>query len=205
MEKHAIDTVIFDLGNVLIDWNPRYLYRKIFSDEGRMERFLQDVCNMKWNELLDLGCDGRECVQELAQLHPHLSSEIGAYWERWSEMVTGDIPGTVEIFRDLRSLEKYKILALSNWSTEKFAMTRPRFEFLSWFDGIVLSGEEKMVKPDPRLYRILLDRHDVTPSRAVFIDDVQKNLDAASRLGIHTVLFTDPVELRRRLTDMGVL
>jgi 2-haloacid dehalogenase len=205
MKKNVIDTVIFDLGNVLIDWNPRYLYRKIFTDENRMEAFLQDVCNMKWNELLDLGCDGSECVQELASLYPHHASEISAYWERWSEMVAGDIPGTVEIFRDLKSLNKHKLLALSNWSHEKFAITRPRFEFLSWFDGIVLSGEEKIVKPDPRLYRILLERHDVSPSRAVFIDDVQKNLDAASGLGIHTVLFTNPSEVRRRLTDMGVL
>jgi 2-haloacid dehalogenase len=200
-----INTVIFDLGGVLIDWNPRYLYKKIFTIESEMERFLRDVCNMQWNEQLDLGRNGRECVRELSAVHPQHADHIAAYWDRWSEMIAGDIAGTVEIFRELRTKGEHRLLALSNWSEEKFNITRPHFDFLNWFDGIVLSGVEKMVKPDLRFYQILLQRHDVEPRKAVFIDDMKKNIEAAQSLGIHTIHFTDPSEVRSRLSDMGVL
>jgi len=197
--------VIFDLGGVLIEWNPRYLYRKLFpGDERAMEAFLSEVCTVEWNEQQDGGRTFAEAVNELMPRHADKRELIEAFGQRFDEMITGDIPGTVDILANLRQagVPRY---ALSNWSAETFAPQRDRFPFLAWFDGIVLSGEERVIKPDPRIFRILLDRYNIVADEAVFIDDNPANAAAASALGIHGIHFRSPPELRRELETLGLL
>ena len=197
--------VIFDLGGVLIEWNPRHLYRKLFpGDERAMEAFLSEVCTVEWNERQDAGRTFAEAVDELMPRHADKRELIEAFSRRFDEMITGDIPGTVDILADLRraGVPRY---ALSNWSAETFVPQRARFPFLAWFDGIVLSGEERVIKPDPRIFRILLDRYKVVADEAVFIDDNPANAAAADALGIHGIHFRSPPELRRDLETLGLL
>ena len=171
------DTIIFDLGAVLIDWNPRHLYRKIFSDESRMEWFLANICTGAWNEEQDAGRSFSEATRMLIEQHPDQETEILAFWHRWEEMLGGPIQGTVDILKEIRELNRYKVLALTNWSAETFPIALQRYDFLGWFDGIVMSGEEKTRKPFPGFYRILLDRYAVKPAQALFIDDSARNIE----------------------------
>jgi len=201
----ATDTIIFDLGAVLIDWNPRHLYRKIFSDEERMEWFLANICTGPWNEEQDAGRSFSEATQLLVNLHPEWNTEITAFWHRWEEMLGGPIHGTVEILKEIRELNKYKVLALTNWSAETFPIALKHYEFLGWFDGIVMSGEEKTRKPFPDFYQILLNRYKVDPSRALFIDDSARNIEGGLALGIPGLLFTGPEALRTMLQDKGII
>ena len=197
--------VIFDLGGVLIEWNPRHLYRKIFAgDERAMEAFLSEVCSVEWNERQDAGRTFAEAVQELMPRHADKRELIEAFGRRFDEMITGEIPGTVEILAELKraGVPRY---ALSNWSAETFPPQRTRFPFLAWFDGIVLSGEEGVIKPDPRIFRILLDRYGIARDEAVFIDDNPANAAAADALGIHGIHFRSPAELRDELRRLGFL
>jgi len=199
------ETVIFDLGAVLIDWNPRHLYRKIFSDEARMEWFLTNICTSDWNEEQDAGRPFSEATALLIRQHPEWQTEINAFWLRWEEMLAGPIEGTVNLFREMKSSGNRKFLALTNWSAETFPIAKRKYEFLGWFDGIVMSGEEKTRKPHPQFYQILLDRYQVDRSRALFIDDNLRNIDAAIAMGIPSIHFTDPVQLRQALTDRGIM
>ena len=199
------ETIIFDLGAVLIDWNPRHLYRKIFTDAERMEWFLREICSPAWNEEQDAGRSFEEATGMLIRSHPELTSEILAYWHRWEEMLGGPIAGTVDIFRALREQRQFRIYALTNWSAETFPIARQRYDFLNWFDGIVMSGEEKTRKPFPEFYRILFDRYGVRPEKALFIDDSQRNIDAGHRLDLPGILFRTPDQLRSDLTSRSVL
>ena len=197
--------VIFDLGGVLVDWNPRHLYRKLFAgDEQAMEAFLCDVCTVEWNERQDAGRTFAEAVAELVPRHADKIELIEAFGRRFDEMITGPIEGTVEILADLKraGVPRY---ALTNWSAETFPPQRDRFAFLSWFDGIVVSGEEGVIKPDPRIFAILLDRYRIAADEAVFIDDNPANAAAAEALGIHGVHFRSPELLRRELEKLGLL
>jgi len=197
--------VIFDLGGVLIDWDPRHLYRKLFAgDERAMEAFLSEVCTVEWNERQDAGRTFAEAVQTLLPRHADKLHLIEAFGRRFDEMIAGDISGTVEVLADLRraGVPRY---ALSNWSAETFPPQRSRFPFLAWFDGIVLSGEEGVVKPDPRIFRILLERYSIAPEEAVFIDDNPVNAAAAGTLGIHGIHFRSPAALRREIRALGLL
>jgi 2-haloacid dehalogenase len=196
--------VVFDLGGVLIDWDPRYLYRKLLADEAAVEEFLATVCTPEWNAELDRGRPFAEGVAELVERHPEHAAAIAAYHERWPEMLAGDLPGSVAVLADLRAAG-VPLYALTNWSAETFAITRERFEWLDWFDGLLVSGEERMTKPDPAFFQLLLDRFGLDPGATVFVDDSEANVAAARELGIDAVRFTGPDQLRRELSARRIL
>jgi 2-haloacid dehalogenase len=195
---------VFDLGGVLIDWDPRHLYRKLLADEAAVEEFLATVCTPEWNAELDRGRPFAEGVAQLVERHPEHAAAIAAYHERWPEMVAGDIPGTVEVLAELRAAG-VPLYALTNWSAETFAITRGRFEFLEWFDGLLVSGEERVTKPDPAIFQLLLDRFGLDPTATVFVDDSAANVAAARRLGFDAIRFTGHEELRRELVARRLL
>jgi len=200
----ATKAVVFDLGGVLIDWDPRYLYRKLLADEAAVEEFLATVCTPEWNEELDRGRPFAEGVAELVERHPEHAAAIAAYHERWPEMLAGDLPDSVEVLAELRAAG-VPLYALTNWSAETFAVTRERFEWLDWFDGMLVSGEELITKPDPAIFQLLLDRFGLDPGATVFVDDSEANVVAARGLGIDAVRFTGPGQLRRELTARRML
>ena len=203
--SRRFDAVVFDLGGVLIDWDPRYLYRSLFDgDEEGMERFLADVTTPQWNLQQDGGRTWREAVDVLSAQFPAHRELIAAYDERWEEMLGGAIESTVVILADLRQAGM-RLAALSNWSAEKFPIARRRYPFLEWFETIVISGEVGMAKPDPRLYRHLLDVTGFNPRRTIFIDDSTANVQAAAKLGMTAIEFRDPAALRTRLERLSVL
>jgi 2-haloacid dehalogenase len=197
-------TVTFDLGGVLIDWDPRYLYRTLFDDEQEMERFLAEVTTQEWNAAQDAGRSWAEAVEVLAAEFPDQRALIEAYHRRWPETLGDAIAGTVEILAELRAAG-VRLLALSNWSAETFPLARPRYPFLDWFDGIVISGEVGAAKPDERIFRTLIERHAVVPSRTVFVDDSEANVRTAAALGFVALRFSDPPTLRADLADLGLL
>ncbi|HSJ60163.1 MAG TPA: HAD family phosphatase [Jiangellaceae bacterium] len=201
--RGAPSTVVFDLGGVLIDWDPRYLYRTLLPSEEAVEQFLSEVCTPEWNAAQDAGRAWSVAVAELARQFPDRAELIRAYDERWWETIGGEIPGTVQVLRSLRD-GGVRLYALTNWSSEKFDLTYPRFEWLSWFAGIVVSGKEGVVKPDPRIFRVLLERYDIDPVDAVYIDDAQHNVVAAAELGMRSMLFTGPDRLRDELAGIGL-
>jgi 2-haloacid dehalogenase len=198
-------TVVFDLGGVLIDWDPRYLYRTLFDDEAAMEAFLAEVTTPEWNAAQDAGRPWAEAVRSLADRHPEHRDLIEAYHQRWPETLGGPIEGSIEILDELRRIPGVRLFALSNWSAETFPIAEERYPFLAWFDGIVISGEVGAIKPDPRIFERLIERHDVDPSRAVFIDDNAANVAAAERLGFAGIRFEDPGSLRRELARLELL
>jgi 2-haloacid dehalogenase len=197
--------VIFDLGGVLIDWNPRHLYRKLFAgDDARMEWFLAEVCNNDWNVRQDAGRPFAEAIAEASAKWPEQSALIRAFHERWDEMIAGQIDGTVAILDELHA-GGMPLYALTNWSAETFPRARPRFAFFDRFRAIVVSGELKLIKPDPAIFRHALRLSGTTPAETVFIDDSAKNADAAAELGLQALRFTSPKQLRRDLTSLGLL
>jgi 2-haloacid dehalogenase len=200
-----INTIIFDLGAVLIDWNPRYMYRSIFGDEAEMERFLSEITTSDWNEEQDAGRPLQEGTELLVRQYPEHEENIRAFYGRWDEMLGEAFHDVVEIFKELKDGGKYRIYALTNWSAETFPVAMERFEFLNWFDGIVVSGAEKMRKPTPEFYHILLDRYAVKPEESLFIDDNYRNILAAEKLGIQCIHFTSADELKERLNRIGIL
>ena len=200
----ATDAVVFDLGGVLIDWDPRYLYRKLLADEAAVEEFLATVCTPEWNAEQDRGRPFAEAVAELVERHPAHAAAIAAYHERWTEMLGGEVPGTVAVLAELRAAG-VPLYALSNWSAETFRLTRGRFPFLEWFDGLVVSGEERVAKPDRRIFELLLERFGLVPAATVFVDDSPANVTAARDLGIDAVRFRDAGGLRRDLAARGLL
>ena len=201
----AINTIIFDLGNVLIDWNPKYVFDKMFEDEEKKIFFFENICTMEWNEMQDAGRPIKEATEELLEKHPEWSTYIEAYYGNWKNMLGGSIDETVEIFRELRESGKCKLYALTNWSAELFPYALEMYEFLHWFDGLVVSGEEKMRKPHPEFYQVLLDRFNVKPAEALFIDDNFRNIEAAERMGIKSIHFTSPQQLKKELVQLKLL
>lgn len=199
-----VKAVVFDLGGVLIDWDPRYLYRKLLDDEAAVEEFLATVCTPEWNAEQDRGRPFAEGVAELVERHPVHAAAITAYHERWPEMLGGAVGGMVEVLAELRAAG-VPVYALTNWSAETFGIARERFEFLEWFDGVLVSGEERMIKPDPAIFRLLLDRFGLDPGATFYIDDSPANVAAADRLGFDAVRFTSPAQLRRDLEARGLL
>jgi 2-haloacid dehalogenase len=200
----GVQAVVFDLGGVMIDWNPRHLYRKLFDgDEAGMERFLEEVCTQEWNTRLDAGRSFAEAVDELSAAHPDQADLIRAWHARWPEMLGGAFEGTVAIMRELRA-SGVPAYALSNWSAETFPTTRGRFPFLDEMDGIVISGEVRVGKPDPAIFRELLRRYALAPETTVFIDDWDRNVAVASKLGMIAVRFFDADQLRHDLRALGL-
>ena len=199
-----IDAVIFDIGGVLLDWNPRYLYRKLIDDEAAMERFLSEVCTMEWHEDNDRGVPFEVTCARLAAEHPEDAELIWAWGQRTEEMVGGPIEGTVQILSELKA-QGMRLYALTNMEAHTYPLRRERYEFLRWFEGIVVSFDEGVIKPDPRIYRVLLERYGLTPASTLMIDDNPRNVEAARALGMPAVLFESPAALRAALTEVGVL
>jgi len=194
-----INTIIFDLGGVLIDWNPRYLYRKIFKTEEEVTWFLENICTPEWNDQQDAGRSFEEATRELIEKHPHMEEPIAAWYSRWQETISGPIHGTVHILRQIKQSERFRLYALTNWSAETFPWALENFDFLHWFEGIVVSGVEKCRKPLPEFFQILFDRYKVNPQESIFIDDNQHNIAGAKALGLNTITFRDPEQLHADL------
>jgi 2-haloacid dehalogenase len=200
-----LNTIIFDLGNVLIDWNPRHLYRKIMKSEEEVSWFLENICTSEWNDEQDAGRSFEEATETLVKAHPEWEEPIRAWYARWQETISGPIQGTVEILKELKKKNQYPLYALTNWSAQTFPWALDSFEFLHWFDGIVVSGRERCRKPSAEFYQILFDRYNVHPASALFIDDNVKNIEGAKQVGLQTIHFTTPENLRRDLNAMGLL
>ena len=202
--KKNFETIIFDLGGVLIDWNPRYVYRQIFKTEQEVEWFLENVTTSEWNENQDAGYPLHQATEELIAKHPEWEPEITAYYGRWLEMLGDAIHETSEILHQLKQKGKYKLYALTNWSAETFPHALERFEFFKLFDGIVVSGQEKMKKPSPEFYKILLSRYHLDPAKTIFIDDSLRNVQGAEAVGITGVHFHNPSQLKEELERKGI-
>jgi 2-haloacid dehalogenase len=197
-------SVVFDLGGVLIDWDPRHLYRQLFDDPDEMESFLAEVTTAEWNGHQDAGRPWADAIEILIAEHPERRELIEAFHRRWPEMLAGEIPGTVDVLADLRAAG-VRLLALSNWSAEMFPVALERFDFLGWFEGIVISGEVGVNKPDRRIFEHLVQRFGIEPEAAVFVDDSPANIDAATDLGFRAIRFTDATALRLVLVRLGLL
>jgi 2-haloacid dehalogenase len=199
-----IRAVVFDLGGVLLDWNPRLLYRRLFDDEAEMERFLSEVCTMDWHHAHDLGVPPSETSPPLIAKHPEYADMIWAWTQRSEEMLGGPIEGTVEILRALKD-RKIPCYALTNMETWTYPDRRERYPFLRWFDGTVVSGFEGVAKPDPRVFKLLLDRFGLTAASTLFVDDSPKNVAAARGAGMPAIEFESPERLRECLESAGLL
>jgi 2-haloacid dehalogenase len=196
--------VLFDLGNVLIEWDPRLVYRTLFQDPAEMEHFLADVCGADWNRAIDGGKPLMQSVRERQALWPQYAEMIGLWATRWRDMLPGAMPDSVAILKELKD-QGTPIYALTNWSRETFPPTRERFAFLGWFKDIVVSGFEGLAKPDPALYRLTMERCGLVPAETVFVDDLQLNIDAALTVGLDAVRFTGAPALRQALVERGIL
>lgn len=194
-----INTIIFDLGGVLIDWNPEYLYKKLYEDPAEMKRFLKEVCTPQWNEQQDEGRSLHEATETLIDEYPAHEDMIRAYYGRWEEMLGGHFEETVDILKQLKEQPDIKTLALTNWSAETFPIAQERFQFLRWFDGIVVSGHEKTRKPFADIYNILLTRYNVSPANALFIDDNMVNVKGAIAVGMEGVQYLSAGQLKEEL------
>lgn len=199
--------VIFDFGGVLIDWNPRYVFRSLFETEEQMEWFFSNVCTSDWNEEQDAGYPIAKATEERIALWPEYEDLIRAYYGRWVEMLGGPLTETVAILKELKD-RRTPLYGLTNWSAETFPYVwenEPYSTFLHWFDGIVVSGRVGLKKPDPAIYQTLFERYDITPEEAFFIDDSARNIAAAAKTGLHVWHFTDAASLRAELVRLGLL
>jgi len=195
----TMDIVVFDLGGVLVDWDPRYLLRDVMPGrEAEMETILTDVLNHEWNLARDRGDSWPDAIDALVEEHPQWADIIRAYDERWAETLAGAHEDTLAILRELHDRD-VPLFALSNWSAQKFPAAEERFEWLSWFDGVVVSGRVKMVKPEPAIFRYLLDTFELAPSDIFFVDDHEPNIVGARKLGIYAHHFRDAATLRQDL------
>lgn len=198
-----LKNIVFDFGGVLIDWNPVYLYRKVFDKEEEMLYFLENVCRYDWNILQDAGRPLAEAVQVLQEKHPEYHEEISFYYGRWEEMLGGTIEENVRLLKLLK--KEYKIYGLTNWSAETIPLAMARYDFFNDLEGMVVSGAEKIVKPHPDLYRILLDRYGIKADESLFIDDNYANVEAAQQLGFQTIHLPEGADLEGALREKGVL
>lgn len=201
MEK--IKNIVFDFGGVLIDWNPVYLYKNVFDSEEKMNFFLENVCRYDWNILQDEGRPLADGTRILQQKFPEYTNEIALYYGRWVEMLGGTIDENVQLIKPLK--EKYTLYGLTNWSAETLPFAMERYDFFQDLKGIVVSGEEKIIKPDRRLYTILLDRYDLRAEESLFIDDNAANIETARTLGFQTMHFTNGVNLKEWMEEMNIL
>ena len=200
-----IDTIIFDLGGVLIDWNPEYVFLDVFNgDREKMQWFFDNICTHEWNENQDAGYPIAKANEDLVALFPDYEKEIRMFYGRWVEMLGGAIIETVNILKKLIDSKNYKVVALTNWSAETFPMALERFEFLQWFEGIIVSGEEKTRKPFEDIYNLTLNRYSIQAEHAIFIDDNLRNIEAARKLGIHGIQFKSPEDLEAQLKNYNI-
>ena len=194
--------IVFDFGGVLIDWNPEYLYGKVFKERTEMEYFLNNICPYSWNVLQDAGRLVAVATAEKEQEFPEYRDEIAMYYGRWEEMLGGEIVENTRLVSALS--ERYSIFGLTNWSAETLPLAVKRYDFFNYLTGMVVSGEEKIIKPDPRLYRVLLERFGLNPEETLFIDDNAQNIATAVMLGFKTIHYSPGVILKDELEKMGV-
>lgn len=196
-----IKNIIFDFGGVLLDWNPRYLYKSYFNNDQEMEHFLADICNGEWNIKQDAGRPFAEAVKELQAKFPEYAEAIQMYDDDWEKMLKCELPESIDLLKELKSMG-YGIYGLTNWSAEKIGYAFANYSFFSLFDGIVVSGVEKVVKPDRKIYEILLERYSLKPGECVFIDDNQDNVDMAKVLGINAIRFDNIGNVKEHLETL---
>lgn len=198
-----IQNIIFDFGGVLIDWNPAYLYSKLFDNKSDMNYFLENICTPEWNIQQDAGRPLAEATRLLQKEHPKYKELIGYYYTRWEEMLRGVIEPSERVLRMLKP--HYPIYGLTNWSAETIPIAYKKYDFFNLLDGIVVSGDEKLIKPDPKIYQVLLDRYNLKAYESLFIDDNIENIKAAQKMGFHTIHFTEKINLEEEVKGMGLL
>lgn len=200
-----INSVIFDLGNVLINWDPKNLFDDHYFDSiEKRDYFLANICTDAWNEEQDGGRSISEATIEMIDRYPEWETAIRDYYGRWTEMLNGPINGTVDILRKLKDSGQYQLYALTNWNACLFEVALVRYDFLHWFDARIVSGEEKIRKPSRKFYNILIDRYGVVPAEALFIDDNARNINAASDMGFHCIEFQNPAQLRSEMLALDI-
>ncbi|WP_235295665.1 HAD family hydrolase [Portibacter marinus] len=198
-------TIIFDLGGVLIDWNPRYVFDKVFEDTREVDYFLENVCHGAWNAEQDRGRSFADAIAIQQKAFPQYKEQIPLYYERWPEMIGGEISGTVELLTKLYHSRQYRLYALTNWSDETFPYAWENFDFLRLFEGILVSGKEKLIKPDPAIYQLLIKRYDIDPGSSIFIDDSLKNVKAAKNELLEAIHYQNPNQLIQSLQKRGIV
>jgi 2-haloacid dehalogenase len=199
-----IHTVVFDLGGVLLDWNPDYVYQTIFPDPEKRIWFYKNICTPDWNEEQDAGRSLKEATDLLVKKFPDQEANIRIYYDRWEDMLGGPIEGTLEILRYLKFSTNKKLYALTNWSQETFPVALQKYDFLHWFDGRIVSGEEKTRKPFVEIYQHLIERFQISPKGAIYVDDNLRNLIPAKELGFTTIHFTSPQQFKEDLEKAGL-
>jgi len=203
--KNNINTIVFDLGGVLVDWNPEYVYREVFNgDQEKVDWFLNNICTSDWNEEQDAGRTLREATENLVSQYPEYEDWIRIYYDRWEDMLGGVIQETVDLLDNLKENNRYRLIALTNWSDETFPIALHRFAFLQNFEGIVVSGAEKTRKPFSKIYEILIDRYKLTPENCVFIDDNLENIRAAEKFEIRGIHFKSARQLKKELINYNI-
>lgn len=205
MFMNQINTIVFDLGGVLIDWKPEYVYRTIFSSEEEVQWFLKNITTSDWNEEQDAGKSLAEATEELIKKFPEHEKNIRAFYDRWEEMLGGPIEETVKVFSDLKASQRYRLYALTNWSAETFPVALQKYDFLHWFDDRLVSGEERTRKPFLDIYEKMIEKFSIDPSATVYIDDNKRNLFPAESLGMSVIHFESGKQLRNALQEMGLL
>ena len=198
-----IENIIFDFGGVLVDWNPRHLYKDHFKDESEMEYFLKNICTEEWNLEQDRGRTLKEGTLLLQNKFPEFHAMIQLFYDEWETMLKSEIPETVSLLYMLK--KKYKLYGLTNWSAETISIAYDRFPFFKEFDGIVVSGHEMMIKPNKEIYHLLLNRYNIKAENTIFIDDNLKNIKAAEEIGLLAIHFESPAQLETRLSSLNVL
>lgn len=199
-----IKDLVFDFGGVLMDWNPRYFFKKHFDDDEKMEYFLSNIATDEWNAEQDRGRKLRHGTDYLVQKHPDWEDSIRAYYDNWTTMLRADIPKNVAVLRKLQS-SRYGLFGLTNWSAETFSYALENYDFFNIFDGkIVVSGTENIIKPDPKIWQILLERYALKAEETVFIDDNLKNIDVAEQLGFVCIHVKPETNLENELRKLGV-
>ncbi|MFK5958779.1 MAG: HAD family phosphatase [Lutibacter sp.] len=203
--KGKIDTIIFDLGGVLVDWKPEYVYRKIFNgDEEKVQWFLNTVCTSKWNIEQDTGRTIKEAVKLKVAEFPQYEKWIRVFYKEWGHMFSGPISENVKLFKQLKASGNYKIYALTNWSAEKWELALELFPFFNDFDGVVVSGQEKTRKPFPEIYKIILDKYNITPENTIFIDDNYDNILTSNKLKLNGIHYKSPSQLLKFLSPFNL-
>lgn len=200
----TVKNIIFDFGGVLMDWNQRYFYKDYFKDDEKMDFFLKNIATDAWNAEQDRGRSLQEGTEILVAKHPEWEKEIRAFYDNWTKMLKGDIPKNVEVLRKLEHTD-YELFGLTNWSAETFPYALENYDFFQIFDGkIVVSGTEKLIKPDPEIWNVLLNRYNIKAEESVFIDDNAKNIEAAKKIGFITIHITPETDLEAELKKLGV-
>lgn len=193
-----IKTVIFDFGSVLVDWNPHRVFDAYFGSREKSDWFIENICTTEWNAQMDEGKPFSQGIAELSAIYPEWSKEIQYYYDHWIEMMGGEIPGMRELLKDLKS-KGYRLLGLTNWSAETFCLVRHRYPVFDLLDGMLVSGEEHLLKPSPEIYHRLFEKFGVDPAESLFIDDNAANVAGARAVGLPAVLFTGPSAIRALL------